>query len=542
MWVRDYRSPLKSLALFQVYQRFAPLTDFQGPIWRYQVEEDVCLQCYLLPGARSGSFLHIRRRPTLEITPPLLHIEGQLEAAFPDQLPLLDWLAQGTTWWLRHLGSVDVDPALRLELFSSLLDLDRERFPELFQAVAYHPIVPLCDGSWISLQTLCDAPLAYRARPQEGLTTPGWIHGGPVVQDLLSFGRLEKFLEHPLQELPQPEPPSRPPPPPTWSYTLPTTSGPAVLSPLKYDDGNCFWLFGEHGPFLFEPLFPGIPVCLQIKVGESPDRNLSQNPDKLRQAVQNALLKHGESVLRSLPDTPHGFHTACALVKALQDHDRTVSDEIKGRSWSDGLTLHQVILGQATLRSYSLTHPVRLLSPRPSTPQTQAESEGPTSSVFQLSWSQKCSRGQAQLQFLPERDGVCHWRVYYGGNRVLKHSHPLWTRWPLSLKVHFYMLNKPRQDLILLAMDLQESLQQSLLDGAGGILHLLRTYPDALPEICCLVGAVAQFRAGQQLPGLTLDYPTQEGTLAQSLQQDLSASYPPDHPIRRLQALIRKST
>jgi len=536
-WVRNYRSPPNSLVLFQVYQRFAPITDFRGPVWRYQVEEDVCLQCHLLPAARRGSFLHIRRQPTLAITPPLLHIEGQMEAAFPDQLPLLEWLAQGTVWWLRNLGSVDVDPALRMLLFSSLLDLDQQRFPRLFEAVAYHPIVPLCDGRWISLQTLRQAPCAYLARPQQGVSLPGYVDGGPVVQHLLGFERLQEFLDQPLHPLPllDQTPPTLPPPP-AWSYSLPTTCGPALLSPLKYRDGNCLWLFREHDWYVFGPLFPGIPISLQIKVDESADRNLDHVPDKLRQAVQIALLKHGHSVLRLLPDTPQGFSTACALVKAMLDHNHAVRDDILQRCWGDGLTLQQVVLGQTSLESFSLSHPVRLLT----TPENQAESEAPIHSLFRLSWSQKCSQGRAHLQFRPERDGICHWNVYYGEIQVLKHSQPLWTQWPLSLAVHFHLLNKPRQDLVLLAMDLQYSLQQSLLDGADVVLRSLCSYPDALPEICCLMGAIAKFRTGQQLPGQALDYPTEEGTLGQSLQQDLSARYPSGHPIRLLQAVVKE--
>lgn len=241
-------------------------------------------------------------------------------------------------------------------------------------------------------------------------------------------------------------------------------------------------------------------------------------------------------MLRLLPDTPQGFYTACALVKALLDDNQAVRDDILQRCWGGGPTLQQVILGQSSLESFSLSHPVRLLT----TPESQAESEPPTPSLFRLSWTQKCSQGRAHLQFRPERDGICHWNVYYGEMQVLKHSQPLWSQWPLSLTVHFHLLHKPHQDLVLLAMDLQYSLQQSLLDGAEGVLHLLCSCPDALPEICCLMGAVTQFRPGQLFPGPVLNFPSEEGTLGQSLRQVLSSSYPADHPIRGLQAFVKE--
>ena len=263
-WVRDYRSRPDSLVLFQIFQRFAPLTDHRGLIWRHSVLEDACLQCHLLPGPRRGSFLAVRHGPRRELHTPLLHVEGQIEASFPDQLPIDDWLAKGTVWWLRNLGSVLLDNPLRLHLFHGLLELDRVRYPEVLEAVAYHPIVPLVDGSWISLRELRKFPVAYRARPVPGMALPGWLDECPVVQEVGSYARLDEFLDQPLQEAgghgPEQAKSAVADSPPAWSYDLTIRWGNVRLSALKYQDGNCFWIWGEHGPFLFWPLFDEAPV------------------------------------------------------------------------------------------------------------------------------------------------------------------------------------------------------------------------------------------------------------------------------------------
>lgn len=323
-----------------------------------------------MPGARQGSFLHVRRGETREICPPLLHIEGQLEAPFPDELPLLDWLAQGTLWWLRNLGSLLVDRALRWDLFHSLLELDRTRYPELLDAVAYHPIVPLCDGSWISLQKLREYPVAYQAVVSPGESLPGWLDQCPVVYSGGSFARLNEFLSQPLldatelcegarafrQWREQPVHPGTE----GWSYPLKTPLGTVRLGRrLGHCDGNCVWILSGQ-VYQSRPLFDDLPLSLQISLDVTPP---TVSPTVLK-AVQTAVVGDAAGLLGSLPRTREYFHPLCCLAVLLIRQNREVPKWVWQFPVRRKMTLETVRLGRADLRGFPATHPVWLLEPR----------------------------------------------------------------------------------------------------------------------------------------------------------------------------------
>lgn len=339
MWVRDLKSPPQALALFQIYHRFAPLTSFSGPIWRYQVDQDVSLQAFLMPGQSHGSFLHLRRGPTLTLRPPLMRIEGQLEALFPSELPLLDWMAQGTRWWLRNLGSVDLDNPMRLGLLHGLAEMDRSAFPDLDAAVAYHPIVPLCDGSWLSLEELRKYARVYSAEVKGMAAQPGWHGDSPIVQSLVAKS-LASLLSVELEVLEndqpapenvvtqQPAEPDQPYEPSllrqlNWTQKVGENRMQARFLAARDGLSEVAVLYGGEAVERERlQIFPDWPVSLEIRLFLT-NRPRRAPTEGWLEILAKALLDGLETPLRLLQTYPEGFHEVCCLVGIALQSGRT---------------------------------------------------------------------------------------------------------------------------------------------------------------------------------------------------------------------------
>jgi len=388
MWVRDYRSPPKALALFQVYHRFAPLTDFSGPIWRIQVEEDACMQCYLLRGQSLGSSLEVRRGPTLAVQPPLLRIEGQLESLFPQELPIQGWIAQGTRWWLRNIGSVLVDKPMRLDLLNGLLEMDRAAYPELEAAIAYHPIVPLRDGSWRSLEELRKYARVFVGEALPDRPQSGWHEGYPVVQKGGWAKPLQALLTQTLEPLEAP---------PRWEATI-----------LKAEE----W------------------------VPEPPEAREPERPKKLTQL-------------------------------------------------------------RCTLRS---------------------------------------PRGPMQVRFLKNRGDSSRLTVTHGNQRLLHRYWGVWEHWPICLDIQLSLTDRPPQVTEDHYQEWRDCVRQTLLKEAETLLQLLNSYPQALPQVCSLVGAMLEAKLPP--PGWIWDFRDSEGRILAELVRARPKTLHPNHPLTRVQKLL----
>lgn len=522
MWVRDLKSPPQALALFQVYHRFAPLTSFSGPIWRYQVDQDVSLQAFLMPGQSHGSFLHLRRGPTLTLRPPLMRIEGQLEALFPSELPLLDWIAQGTRWWLRNLGSVDLDNPMRLGLLNGLAELDRSAFPDLDAAVAYHPIVPLCDGSWLSLEELRKFARVYAAEVKGMAAQPGWKGDYPIVQSLVAKS-LASLLSVELEVLEPDQPATRE----RWSYLLALSRGSAALTLSKDEDGFSSWIFGppRQPTYRVEKIFADPSPAFRI-VSEWPANDKDQSvPPQLMKSVRSAILKQGRELLGSLVRVRGGWPQALDLAEVLLRNGLLAPEELETYKLAEQTTLADL----RARRHKRKPAPENVVTEQPAEP-GPAEPDLPyePSQLRQLNWTQKVGENRMHARYLAARDGLSDVVVLYGGEEVERQRLQIFPDWPLSLEIRLFLLNRPRHTQ---SGGWLEVLAKALLEGLETPLRLLQTYPEGFHEVCCLVGIALQ--SGRTPPGWVWDILDEEGN---SLGQQLGRG----DPMTTIRELLKK--
>ena len=525
MWLRDFRSPPKALALFQVYQRFAPLTDFRGLTWRLQVEQDVCMQAYLVSGPSQGSFLHVRRGQTLDLTPPLMRIEGQLEAPFVNELPLLAWIVQGTRWWLRNLGSVLVDKPLRVTLLNGLLEMDREAFPELESAIAYHPVVPLVDGSWISLDQLRTYPKVFQSRNW----SKAWHEGMPVLQSDGSVEQIGAIIGAPIKSLSKEGPPD----PVRWHFCLATSCGSATLNLLGSQlTGLSGWILGNpHAPnFYCQSIFQDNPLNFSIVSDFQVSRPENGVPTEFRQAVQKAVLGESYKILASLLSCPDRLYEICSLLALMLRSGLEPPEAVWSIHFSQRDSLGDVLRGEADLGEFSWEHPIYLLTPG-GVACARPESDG---GLFQLSWLQYCANHRAQLEFLPRRDGLSHLSVHLGDQLIEEATLQLWPDWPLSLKIRLNLSSRKAER----AEDWSKLIADTLTKHWEAPLRLLQTYPEALEEVCSIVGITVE--AGRRPPGWVWDFCDESGYCLGELIHGNAQRYHSRHPLRKLRKLVEK--
>ncbi len=219
-WKRKPAHPPNSLAYFQVYgDGPEPPSDYPGPVWRCQVPHEVKLECHLLPVVDEPSFLTLPKRPLLRVHPPVFKVAGQLKAERPETLPIDDWLAQGTLWWLKHLGKPQVAGFLAFLLMAGHAQLDRQRFPEIDQAFSF----------------LLPAAAPKPAPPPLPLVV---VAQQPVRPRLRPWGKFPITLE----------------------------LGPARVQFLDRRDGKCCWRVNKRE--FWQPLWEDLPLSLLIEVDE----------------------------------------------------------------------------------------------------------------------------------------------------------------------------------------------------------------------------------------------------------------------------------
>lgn len=218
----DWLSP-NSLAYFQIYPSGSePTHHYNGPVWSYGVAQEVKLECHLLPVLDQPSFLTVPRKPSLQVHPPVFQVSGQIRAARPEELPVDEWLAQGTLWWLKRLGKAQVTGLLAYMLLIGYQRLDHLRFPEIEQTM----------GFLLS---------EHRPAPAPTATPPV-----PAV------------IERPA------EPPPRVRP---WAkFPVQLTVGPARLQFLDRRDGKCCWRLGSR--VFWKPLWDDVSLSLLIEVDD----------------------------------------------------------------------------------------------------------------------------------------------------------------------------------------------------------------------------------------------------------------------------------
>ena len=531
MWLRDFRSPPKALALFQVYHRFAPLTDFRGLTWRVQVDQEVSMQAFLVAGPPQGSFLHVRRGPTLELQPPLLRIEGQLEGLFPNELPIDSWIARGTRWWLRNLGSVLVDKPLRLTLLNALVDMDRLAYPELESAIAYHPIIPLVNGDWISLDQLRTYPQVFQSRSW----SRGWHGGVPVIQTGGALDQIGELLDQPVVSLEgQPmEEPKR------WYYQLETEWGQLTLMLLgRGDRGLSTWVLGRPAEphFRVATLFDNNPLALSLTCdyrGAMPDAGV---PPDLRKSVQKHLLREAGPIVLSLQSYPDRLHEICSLLVLMLQAGQQPPSEIWELHYCSQYNLGHVREGKASPRKkFHADHPILQLAPGKLDFERGPLEDVPRPTLFQLTWTQRCQSQEFRVSFLERRDAISILTISYPDERVDRDMIQLWEDWPLSLDIRLLGEQQPgattRQEWTRL---LKKSLQKQWETP----LQLLRNYPEALGEVCCIVGIGLQ--TGRRPPGWIWDFQDPQGRSLGDLVQTPSLEHSTKHPLNRLQKLLKR--
>lgn len=69
-------------------------------------------------------------------------------------------------------------------------------------------------------------------------------------------------------------------------------------------------------------------------------------------------------------------------------------------------------------------------------------------------------------------------------------------------------------------------------------LRLLQTYPEALGEVCCIVGIGLQ--SGRRPPGWVWDFQDSQGRALGELIQAPSLEHSGQHPLNRLQKLLNR--
>lgn len=225
-WKPKPTHPPNSLAYFQIYgQESPPATNYSGPVWRYQVPYDVKLECHMLPVLDEPSFLTRSNAPAVRVHPPVFQVAGQLRGEWPESLPVGEWLAQGTLWWLRQLGKPQVTGLLAYLLLVGHGRLDRIRFPEIDQTMT---------------QLLGDRVATTPPTPEP--PAPVCVTQSVVVVRDSSLPLARPWAKFPVS----------------------LQVGEATVRFLDRRDGNCCWRVG--GREYWEPLWDGSAVSLLIEM------------------------------------------------------------------------------------------------------------------------------------------------------------------------------------------------------------------------------------------------------------------------------------
>lgn len=252
-WKRKVQHPPNSLALFQVFDQTPPPPEgYAGPLWRYQVEESVKLECHLLPVADEPSFLKTRQGPDLQVFPPILKLTGEIQAEQPERLPLTDWIEKGTHWWLRRLSAGQITGLMAYLLLAGHARLDRQQFPEM-------------DRTLTSLLAHCQPAPSPPPQPPPPKSTP-----------VLSLG-----AEEPLP--PRPRPWARAP--------VEVKAGPATVHFLERQDGDCFWAVA--GREYWMPLWKDSRLSLLIEVAA-----WEGTREELATVVRTSMVSQKKAIIR----------------------------------------------------------------------------------------------------------------------------------------------------------------------------------------------------------------------------------------------------
>ena len=138
-----------------------------------------------------------------------------------------------------------------------------------------------------------------------------------------------------------------------------------------------------------------------------------------------------------------------------------------------------------------------------------------------------------QLRFRSNRDG--HSRlITQSGPEMWHEDFRLWPDWPLGLDVHLF-LEKPWHSK---PADWQERLRRRFLRNLETPLQLLQTYPEALHEVCCLVGIALQ--AKQNLPRWVWRFRDIQNRTLEHLLENEGSDLDPAHPLSRLREIAKR--
>lgn len=273
LWKSRRRKPAhppNSLAYFQVYGSGPepPATDCPGPIWRYRVPYEVKLECHMLPVLDQPSFLTVPKRASIQVYPPLFQVSGQIEADQSEELPVDEWMAQGTLWWLKRLGAVQVAGLLAYMLLIGHDRLDRQRYPEIDGALSF---------------LLADHRSVAPPRP-------------PGVRE----------------EQKPPEPPPAPTPrvKPWAKFPVELTLGCARVQFLDRRDGKCCWRIGKR--VFWAPLWEKVALSLLIEV-----EDWSGSDEQLLERVRADFLRQVPGLLPRLLRYPAANRRLRPLLQKL---------------------------------------------------------------------------------------------------------------------------------------------------------------------------------------------------------------------------------
>jgi len=180
-------------------------------------------------------------------------------------------------------------------------------------------------------------------------------------------------------------------------------------------------------------------------------------------------------------------------------------------------------------------HPILLLAPGNleafrTDPEAVQRSE-----LFQLHWTQNCGPHEVRLQFLPRRDGLSALTVSFQGESLERAMVQLWEDWPLSLGMNLQLSLKSAGMTI---DDWSQLLKIGLETHWETPLRLLKTYPEALEEVCCMVGIGLQTE--RRPPGWIWDFQDRERRSLGELVQCAHPEFHSHHPLRKLQKLLNR--
>lgn len=376
MWTRDFRSPGEAFALFQIYDRFAPLTPFCGFVWRYQVDEPISLQCYLLEGDQEQSIIHCRRGPSVPVLPPLFQVVGQADCAHLDPTQLEAWVEQGTVVWLRQLGSPTVSGVLRYSLFTGMCRLDREKYPAVFSALKELPLIPLRNGDWMGLDELQEHATVFFVRGEPVAGLPGWWQSSPVVlaegqyaafRDLLpSHVDVQEIQPEVLRPLPKEFPRHIGPMHRVIfeSYLPNTKLGLVRIGLRKSQDKVCQWTLrraNELCATYSKPLFEHVHFRWDIHVYLDADRAIDESLDS---DIRDLVIQNLTQFVQTLRGTEEFFRILCLALEP-RPGEWYSTNALPGWVWRcryrELRRLSELREDRANLDGFADDHPLRLL-------------------------------------------------------------------------------------------------------------------------------------------------------------------------------------